>query len=330
MNRARSRLIRSTVTFILTLFVAMLCSVPIFAGERYRFSFSFSGQAQGTILIFFRFRVFYEAAAEIEMTAEADGQGGLRFQLDKISAPAYILRTLGFSGKALVMMTAFTDFELGDRFTKERVSRWQGEEPGFSRYIRKIKRLPFMVEHIEPQAFEFTRSASGVVLDASSRLRLHYKHHPQEIGIYFRVYALMAEMLGLYNHSVWPQDAPLPPVDLPSTWHSEPVDLTPVLIRIGEQTEKIVASAVKFEQEKPFELIYRSFVGAGDSLELVGENRSHPRIWKQFRLRRFERRLRVGKEDLLPIRDELEMDIENEKGQAGRGYLLLERIDSCP
>jgi len=296
--------------------------------EHYRLRFSFSGRAQGVILLFFRFRFFYEAAAELELTAKPDGEGGLFFQLERISSPAHVMRTLGFTGKGLAMMTAFTDYETVDRFSRERVAGWQKEYSEFSKFIRKVKRLPFLVENIRPDAFGFRRSVDGVVSEASSKLRLHYKHFPQETGIYFRVYDLMAEMLAFYNHGVWPSPSQTLPARLSPSWISLPIDLTTILTRVGAQTEKIVASSVKFNQEKPFDMMYRLSGQEGERLELLGESRSHPRIWKNFRLKVFNRVLTIRRTDQHPLRDEIRLVIENEKGLGARGYLLLERIDS--
>ncbi len=328
MNVGGARSSRTGAGLILTIILFSWITGSLFAVERYRLNFFFSGQARGTILIFFRFRFYYEAAAGLEMSAVPCEDGGLQFRLEKIDSPAYVLRTLGFTGKGLVMVTAFTDYGAVRRFTDERIGDWQEGQPDFSRYIKKIKRLPFTIENIRPRSMCFLRSRDGLIRDAANDLQLRYKHHPQEIGIYFRVYDLMTETLGFYNHSVWPDFFLKSPSVLPDKWISTPLDLSNQLNRAGAQTEKIVASAVQFEQEEPFVMVYRVVFQDENVLEILGENRESPRIWKKFRVDGFRRRLRVRKKDLLPLRDELNLEIGGgrEDRQGGRAHLLLERI----
>lgn len=319
---------QKVVSFVMMSALMILLVRPGAAAERYRLSFSFSGQAQGKILIFFPFRFSYEAAAELELTAESDGQGGLNFSFLRLSSPGYVMRTLGFSGRAFVIVTAHDQYEVGEAFGKDRVADWQTDHPDYSKHVRKVKYLSFKVENTVPEAFVFHRNGGGQVSQAASRLRLHYKHHPQDIGIYFRVYALFSEILGLFNHVVWPDSQTTMPSSVPVEWSRESIDLSQVLLRMGAQTEKIVASAVKFDQKQPFSMVYRLVKQDDQITELVGRNQGNPLIWRNFRIQTCERHIIVQGRDALPLRDELRLLIGNEKGQGGGGYLLLERIDS--
>jgi hypothetical protein len=296
------------------------------AAEKYRLSFSFSGQAQGKILIFFPFRFSYEAAAELQLRADPDGQGGLNFRFDGVSKPGYVMRTLGFSGKAFVIVTAHEQHQIGEAFGKERVARWLEDNPTYSKHFRKVKYLSFTVDNRVPESFVFHRNAGGLVSQAASSLALRYKHHPQEIGIYFRVYALFAEMLGLFNHRVWPENQTA--MSLPPEWSRNSIDLSEVLLRVGAQTEKIVASSVKFDQDRPFAMVYRVLGSDGDSIEIIGKNQGTPRIWRNFHIMSCDRRISLRSRDGLVLRDELKLVIGNDKKQGGGGYLLLERMES--
>ena len=192
MNHGAVHVTVRPLSLLLIAVLALFLPIRGLASEMYRLHASFSGQAQGTILLVFRYRVYYEAAAGLLLSAEEDGKEGQIFQFEGVATPAYVMRTLGFSGKALAVMSAYTDYTKGDIFAKQRVLDWERECPQYAKYIRKVKRLPFLVENAAPQSWSFRRSSAGRVSDAHSRLILRYKHHPQEIGIYFRVYALIA------------------------------------------------------------------------------------------------------------------------------------------
>ncbi len=327
MEPFRSGTAKRIAVLLLTAFLSLLPFRSADAAERYRLRFSFSAQAQGTILIFFKFRFYYEAAAELELNAEADGAGGLNFSLAKITVPAYVLRTLGFTGRAMVVTTAFTDYQTSERFSRERYNAWVTEHDNYARHIRRgPMRQYYLVENVKPQALSFRRGSDGRIGEAVCSLGLHYRLHPQPTDIYFQIFALMKEMLGFYNHSVWPEDGSGPPAVLPDTWLTPPIDLTGLLTDVGAQTERIVVSAVKFKQDSPFAMVYRQNGRNGSSLEISGENRSQPHVWRHILLKQYLRRLMVRRQDLAPERDEVQLVFQNGRDQGGKGYILLERI----
>lgn len=318
---------RKRAGVILILFLIFRLSSLLLGEERYRLNLTFSGQARGTILVFFRFRFCYEAFAALELSAVPSERGGLEFRLEKLLSPAYVLRTLGFSGKGLALAAAFDDPEILESFGRERIERWKKEKPEFSRFLRRTVQLPHAVENVQPSSLGFRRSTDGRISEAASRLQLRRVHHSREPGIYFHIYDLLSETLGLCNHGVWPDSRLEPPSELPRSWISAPVDLSAPLNRAGGQTEKIVSSAVEFQQEAPFVMAYRIVFEDDAQLEILGENRRAPKIWKRFRIDGFRRRIRVRKIDLLPLRDELELEIQNgRESQGGRAHLLLERV----
>ncbi len=80
----------------------------------YRLEYQIRGGAISRVLLLFPLRVFYEASVAVDLTARRQEDGSICFAYAGLPAPAYILRTLGFGGKTLALLTVGGD-EVGTR-----------------------------------------------------------------------------------------------------------------------------------------------------------------------------------------------------------------------
>lgn len=88
-------------------------------GTSYRLEYSIRGGAISRLLFIFPLRVFYEASAAVDLTAISQEDGSVCFSFARVPRTCFILRTLGFSGKTLALLTVGTDID--DEVLKEAV-----------------------------------------------------------------------------------------------------------------------------------------------------------------------------------------------------------------
>src|SRR5512136_1927244 len=124
--------------------MALLLAAPLLHadGATYRLEYQIRGGAVSRLLLFFPLRVYYESSAAIDLSAHAQADGSTCFVYARVPQPAYVMRTLGFIGKTLALLTVGEeDIGRGD-FEKELLSRWQAQEPEFAARVRTVKRFP--------------------------------------------------------------------------------------------------------------------------------------------------------------------------------------------
>ena len=79
------------------------------ADPTYRLEYRICGSAVSRLLLFIPLRVYYDASAAIDLTARLRPDGSIAFSYAGIPRSAYVLRTLGFSGKTLALLSADRD-----------------------------------------------------------------------------------------------------------------------------------------------------------------------------------------------------------------------------
>ncbi len=311
------------------LLLALAASAPARAGTppaaaaelRYRFSYQIRGSASGKALIFVPFRVYYEAEAAVNLVAVPTRHNTWRFAWAGPAAPAFILRTLGFKGRHLAVLTAAADFEAGRRFGEQRAEAWKAEVPEYGRHVATVSFFPFRVPEQNRSALNFERDPQGVHRNINCRVEALYRQ-PQPPDIYFRVFPMMAELLAAYNHAPLPADTPFD--RLPAEWRSPPLNFTQPLNGVAAQMEKIVAELVTLRQSAGFRMRYRLAGSSPEALEVRGEAQPNVSVWKGFEIRDCRRRLRLRPGDGAVLLDEIVLVVGNDKGQGGTGRLRLE------
>ncbi len=308
-------------------FVLLLGSLPVSASLRYSFSFGLQGQASGKALIFVPFRVYYEAAATVQLTAISRPGERLRLVYESVPTPGYVLRTLGFSGKSGAILVAAPDYPQAKTFASARIERWQKESPEYGARVSGVKVFPYQVASTLRSSFLFDRTPLGVHEAASERVAIQYEYYPSVHGLYFRVFPMAAELQGMYNHPFLPAGATGPWGELPEYWDGPPVDYSETLTRVAWLTEKVVKSVMTVRQQKPVTLRYRVTSRTETQLEIVGESRPDVPLWKGFMLREVRRTVRLRPADQSLLLDEIHLTIGNDKGQSMAGHCQLKRIE---
>lgn len=298
-------------------------------GAQYRLEYEIRGGAISRLLFIFPLRVYYEASAAVDLDAAPLGNGAFAFAYAGIPRPAFVMRTLGFSGKTMALLTMDPGGDAGatEVFTRDLLARWQARAPEFADRVKKLKKFSHRLLVTGPQPFDFRRDPSGVSRDVSVRLEPRYIYYPARTGIYFRVFPTLAVLLKFLNHPFLPPGA-LPGAigDLPADWEGDSLDFSADLNQMARQIEAAVESLVTVKQKFPFRMRFRVAARSNDMIEILGEARPDVPLWKGFSLREVRRRVRLRTGDRLLLADEFSMEIRNKKGQGGFGRLLLKRM----
>ena len=133
------------------------------------------------------------------------------FSYAGLPRPAYILRTLGFAGKTLALLTVGGD-EAGGETVCRRIfcpnggSRLLNSPPG----SRRSRNSP--IGCWRPGRNRLPSSATPRAFTAISAVGLEprYRHHPAKTGIYFNVFPMLADLLKLLNHRFVPAAGRMP------------------------------------------------------------------------------------------------------------------------
>jgi hypothetical protein len=307
---------------------AILLTAEGSAGPSYRLEYQIRGAAVSRILLLFPLRVYYDASVAVDLTAAMQADGSTCFTYAGLPRPAYILRTLGFGGKAMAVLTVGEDEGSQEPFAGELLSQWRKSAPEFAARAKTIKRFPHRLLATGPLPFGFVRDAAGRYGDFVLGMEPHYLHYPARTGIYFNVFPLLADLLRLLNHPFVPGDprralsAPLP-----AEWSGDAMDLSSDLNRAAGMLEKVVKSLVTVEQKSPFRLRFRVTANLAEEIEICGESVPDVPLWKGFMIREVFRRVRLRPADGELLSDEIWLGIRNHKGQGGSGRLSLRRIE---
>ncbi|HEX7503073.1 MAG TPA: hypothetical protein VF451_06605, partial [Acidobacteriota bacterium] len=293
----------------------------------YRLEYQIRGGAISRLLLFFPIRVFYDAAAAVDLTAHAHAGGATCFTYAGVPRPAYILRTLGFSGKTLALLTVDGEEAAGERFAGELLSQWRQQEPELASRVKTLKKFPHRLTAAGLPYFAFERDDSGFYRNIVSGLEARYRYHPAKTGIYFNVFPMLADLLRLFNHPFAPAAGSGRFRPFPAEWTGDALDLSGDLNRAAGLLEKIVKSLVTVQQKAPFHLRFRVTSNTPEAIEICGECYPDVSIWKGFMIREMFRRVRLRPADRALLEDEIWIGIRNNKGQGGFGHLILKLIN---
>jgi hypothetical protein len=299
-----------------------------FAGElHYNLSYQICGSAVSRLLFFFPLRVYYDTSASIHFTAFPQPDGKTRFVFENIPSSAYLLRTLGFGGKTLALLTADLDEVRAGLYRDNILSRWQKEAPEFAARIKNIKKFPHLLTKIGKDGLSFTRDSEGRYSNFLLNLETRYVYYPSRTGICFYIFPMLGELLNMLNHPFTPGLGISQVRQFPVEWNGDWLDFSFAMNRLGAQLEKIVKSLVTVEQQFPFRLKFRVSENGPEEVEICGEAFPDVPLWKNFMIREAFRRVRVRLADGALVLDEIWVGIRNNKGQGGFGRLQLKLIN---
>jgi hypothetical protein len=315
-------------TFLMRLMPLLLAVQLLSAGDAtYRLEFQIRGSAISRLLLVLPLRVFYDASAAIDLTAHSHVGGVTCFSYAGVPRPAYILRTLGFSGKTLALLTVGWDDDAGEPFAGELISQWRRQELEFAAKVKKVKKFPHRLAPAGPQSFVFERDDSGCYQNIFSDLEAQYVYFPSKTGIFFNVFPMLADLLTLLNHRFAPAAMNGPSSPLPEEWTGDALDLSGDLNRVAGLMEKAVKSLVTVRQKSPFHLSFRVTSSSPEAIEICGECFPDVSIWKGFMIREMFRRVRWRPADRALLEDEVWISVRNSKGHGGFGRLRLKLIN---
>lgn len=300
-------------------------------GARYRLEFMIRGSTISRLLFIFPLRVFYEASAAVDLTAVTQEDGSTCFSYAGVPRTVYVLRTLGFSGKTLALLTANAEASAdgGGAPADGILSHWRSQAPQFDALVKTVKKFPHRLLATGPEPFAFMRDASGFYRHGRVGIEPRYRHYPAKTGIYFNVFPMLAEILKLLNHRYLPA-APGWGIGaaLPAEWEGDNLDFSADLNQLAGLMEKVVRSLVTLKQKAPFRLRFRVTASSAAAYEICGEGYPDTALWKGFMIREVFRRVRLRPADRVLLSDEFWMGIRNAKGQGGFGYLQLQQVDA--
>jgi hypothetical protein len=299
-----------------------------FSGElRYELDYQICGSAASRLLFFFPLRVYYDVSASINFAAFTQTDGKTRFVFESIPRSAYLLRTLGFSAKALALLTTDMDEARARLFSDTILALWRKEAPEFAARIKNVKKLPHLLVKNGKEGLSFTRDKDGRYEDFFSNLQTRYVYQPSRTGMYFNIFPILGELLNMLNHPFTPSLGIWQVRQFPAVWNGDWLDFSSDFNRIGALLEKIVKSLVTVRQGFPFRLQFRVSATSSEEVEICGQSFPDVPVWKSFMIREFFRRVRVRLADGVLVLDEIWIGIRNNKGQGGFGRLRLQLLN---
>jgi len=311
-------------------FIVFLLCLAMAGGAaelRYSLEYHISGSAESRLLFIFPLRIYYDTSAAIIFRAVPQPDGKTRFVFEEIPRSAYLMRTLGFVGKTLALLTADMEDARAGLFRDSLLSVWRKDAPEFAARVKNVKKFPHLVGLRSKEGLGFTRDGEGRYGNFSLNLETRYVYHPSRTGIYFNVFLMVEDMLGILNQRFLPGLGISRSREFPISWNGDALDLSAALNQLGVRMEKVVKSLVTVEQQFPFRMKFRVGENGPDEIEICGEAFPDVPIWKSFVVREAFRRVRVRLADGVLVLDELWIGIRNSKGQGGFGRMQIKLIN---
>ncbi len=306
----------------------LLAAMGLFAQSHYSLDYQISGSAVSRLLFIFPLRVYYDTSASIQLKADTQPDGKTRFVFEELPRSAYLVRTLGFSGKTLAVLSADSDSARAESVRESLLAQWRREVPDFAERLKGVKKFPHWLILGGRDGLRFTRDGRGGYGDFASSLQPRYIHYPSQTGIYFNIFLMLEDFLNILDHPFLPPGLDISRVrEFPVSWTGDRLDLSRALNQLGTRLEKVVRSLVTIEQQSPFRLVFRVSESGPDEIEICGEAFPDVPVWKSFMIREFVRRVRVRLADGALLLDDVWIGIRNSRGQGGFGRLRLKRID---
>ena len=318
----------------LTLNLIFFCAVCFFSSNlypetlQYNFFYSLRGHNHGRILFIIPYRAYYESFASVNFTASRQKDNSLNFYFNEIPEPGYMMRTSGFSGRALVILTAGSDLKKSLDFSKLKLADFYKIAPYYSRFIKKKRAFLFKFFSDSKNSIRFKRDPWGKHSDFFIDFKLRFQYYPEILNIDFNIYKILLEMLKLYNHPFTTVKGVEQLVKNPSpTWQSPALDYSPNLNRTVRLAARVMKRLRGFRQEHDFKLDYKIRNIDPYFIQIQGSKQPDLKMWGKFSLKSFLRRIKVRREDNVLIEDTIIIQIRNPKGNGLNAHLSLKLIE---
>ncbi len=310
-------------------FAILLSMAFCLAGEyRYNFTYTFQGQAHGMVLLVIPFRVYYESSASVNFLARQSERGNLDFQYDTTGETGYMMRTSGFGGKTLMVLTADYDYDVSLPFGEKKLGEIEGKAPHYAGYIKRKKNFQFKILSRNPDSIRFSRSVTGVYSDCYIDFPVQFRYHPEVLNVDFFIYPIMIEILRGYDHAfVNTEDLQKKEFTPGNNWQSPPLDYSPHMNRIAPLAARVMEQLRPFRQQSPFHLQYQVESNASGVLEISGSAAPNIPIWGSFLISKFSRNIRTSLNLRIPLEDSLTIEISDSKRNKLMVTATLRRID---
>lgn len=302
----------------------IILSIGLAGNDHYRLSFRVKFDAHGKVLLIIPFRIYFNAAASVELEKGA-GQNDFRFV--RVDQPGYMARTMGFGGRTLGVFTADYHKRAFLPFSS-RISRdIQNNEPYYGKYINKIQRYPFDLVISKFNPLGFTRSTGGIHDNITGGISVKYRYPGIKINTYFRIYEILTDVLLAFNHRILPTGInTLRQVEHGSQWQSQPLDFSPFLNKVARKTARIMKLVSAFRQERTFTLSYTAKRITG---RLIISGRAKPglKIWQNFSIKKVSREIIFNLPDYSLLLDKLYTEVKSDSGNGGMAQATLRKMD---
>lgn len=294
----------------------------------YTLAFQLLGEARGRILGVVPYRFHFQAGNTLHFTTGQPSSLPQTFTLaDWPEQPAFILRTLGFSGRHMLLMAVSPDEETLRHWGHDTLNSWPGTAMIRPETLKRRVWLPYRPRPTPPETFSFERLPNGRIRNVHCTLNPIYRHHPQKTGVTFQIHRLMAAALLLMSPPVLPGNGSFAKCeDLPEAWTPPPILLAPILNRMLPFTEQFVPSVLHFHQSDPLCLQARLAPGhlrGQDVLRVEVHSTNQPHVWQSCRILKLERHSTLRRLDGALLEDRLEVMLGPRKSPWGQMKLCL-------
>jgi len=294
---------------------------------KYRYFFTLVGDAKGRILLFFPYRIYYEALADIELIATKRNNSAYEFTLSTVKE-AYVARTLDFGGKKMVLMNADYDYKKNMDFAHNKMNYLKNNLPYYSKYIKSGDVYPYEITNRDKYAVKFIRDINGIQKDVWADLKLVRQFNNPKFETYFHVDKIMAESIKSFNHPTFPKHQPEELKNyMNKEWQSIQLDYSVMMNEISRLISTFTEKHVKFEQENPFRLKFRVVYSNPWTIHIVGDIYPNMKIWSDWKIKKVVRSIKISALDFHVLEDEFTAEIRNKKGNGGLLRMLLKQIE---
>jgi hypothetical protein len=294
---------------------------------KYRYSFTLVGDAKGRILLFFPYRIYYEARADIELTAVKRNNTSYEFTLSSVKE-AYVARTLDFGGKKMVLMNADYDYRKNMTFAQNKMNDLKTNLPYYSQYIKSGDVYPYEITNRDKYAVKFIRDINGIQKDVYADLKLLRKFDNPKFVTYFHIDKIMAESIKCFNFPTFPKHQPEELKNyMNKEWQSMQLDYSATMNEISRLISTFTEKHVKFEQEFPFRLKFKVAYSNPWTIHIIGEIYPNMTIWSDWKMKKVIRSVKISAIDFHVLEDEMTAEIRNKKGNGGLLRMLLKQVE---
>jgi len=288
----------------------------------YELSFKMTGNAKGHILLIFPYRVFYSSDASLLFkTYENDKE--TRFELIDVPKTGRLVRTIGFSGRSLAVLTADNNITKGETLYKNIIDNFETTAPKYSKFIKKTYWNNYSFTKIK-RGITFIRTKRGINKDLKYDFWLKRSPTKKKLKTSFNIYRILSEIIKAYNHSFLPPNRDLSEIiGSHVSWMSEEIDFSETLKKSTRHAASIFKKIKPLKQKKPFRVKYNLTENRKGIITIKGESKPEIAVWGSFKIMYFSRTVKIRINDKKLISDKMIIEIYNKSGKGGTFFASI-------